>query len=135
MKLKLLSFDRKGAEQAVKEDKVATKVVVEILGHKAQIESVSGRLADPPWWPEDRIQVWLDFEKPVGSTLSVGISLPVKSYTQDEFLAAVRREGEHRLNVIQEDNRTKRELRESKEQKQKELDKIACEIKSLVGLD
>lgn len=110
------------------------KKVVDILGHKAHIESVTGRLADPPWWPEDRIQVWLDFEKPAGSTLGFGVNLPVRSYTQDEFLAAVRMEGEHRLMVELEGDRTKRELRESKEQKQKELDKIAWEIKALIGL-
>lgn len=115
------------------------KVAVDILGNKAWITSVTGRPADPPWCPEDRIQVWLDFEKPpqfaLGCSLSFGVNLPVRSYTRDEFLAAVSREGEHRLKVMLEENRTKRALRESKEQKYKELDKIAGEINSLIGLD
>lgn len=112
---------------------MAKEVAVEILGHKAHIESISGFPADPPWFPEDRIRVWLDFEKPAGSTLGFGVTLPVRIYTRDEFLAAVRMEGEHRLMVELKGGRTKRELMESKEQKQKELDKIALGIKALIG--
>lgn len=67
--------------------------------------------------------------------MSLGVNLPARSYTRDEFLVAVRMEGVRRLKVELEGDRTKRELRESKEQKQKELDEIANEIKSLVGLD
>lgn len=111
-----------------------TRVAVGISGHRAWITSVTGRAADPSWQAEDRIQVWLDFEKPAGCLLSIGVNLPVRSYTRDEFLAAVSREGEHRLKVMLEENRTKRGLRESKEQKQKELDKIASEIIALIGL-
>jgi len=108
------------------------KKVVEILGHKAWIEGVKGCPADPPWWPEDRICVWLDFEKPAGSTLGFGVNIPVRSYTRDEFLAAVRMEGEHRLMVILEGYRTKREPRELKQQ---ELNQKVEEIKALIGLD
>ncbi len=105
------------------------KVSVGILGNKAWVIGISGRPADPPRWPEDRIQVWLEFEKP--ATFSFGVNLPVRSYTRDEFLTAVRREGEHRLKVMLGE----RELRKSKDQKLKELDKIAGELIVLIGLE
>lgn len=111
------------------------KVLVEIFGHKARIESVTGFVADKPWWPEDRIQVWLCLDKPVGSTAAFGVNLPVRSYTKDEFLAAVQRECEYRLIVAMEEDCNKRELRERKKERQEALDRRAEEIGALIGME
>ena len=111
------------------------KVVVEIFGHKAQIESVSSRLAQEPWWRKDAIMVGLSFDEPVGSTAGFGVSLPVKIYTVAEFLEAVRLEGEKRLQIEIERDQFRREEQKLKGERQDTLNEKVEELKALIGLD
>lgn len=104
-----------------------SRVAVDILGNRTWIESISSQPADPPWQTEDRITVWLMFEKSAGITLSFCVHLPVRRYTKDGFLAAVRRYGEHRLKETLGG--------ESKEQNLEALDQRTAEIRALIGLE
>ncbi len=112
-----------------------TKVEVEILGHKATIGDVRARVAYPPWHPEDKMSVYLDFHgQPVESILGFYVDLPVKDYGRDDFLEAVKREGEKQLREILERHGAEREEQLQREEKQKALDSIAEKIKSTIGL-
>jgi hypothetical protein len=79
-----------------------SEIYVDILGHKAEVTGIKGRLLDGIWYKEDYLDVWLQFAEgeAVGSTLSFGIVLPVKNYGRDELLKAIRDEGERRLKEI-----------------------------------
>ncbi len=105
---------------------------VEILGHKAKIERVSGQVKQEPWHKEDQLVVWLAFDEAVGSVLSFAVLLPVKKYEREEFLYNVRRRGEEELQRILEKNgKEKREMRE-RDERQKSLDAVAAEVQSLI---
>ena len=105
---------------------------VEILGHKARIESVRGQERLEPWWKEDQLVVWLAFDEAVGSTLSFAVYLPVKKYDRAEFLYNVQRRGEETLRrILVKDEKEKREMQERDEQ-QKALDAVAAEVQRLI---
>ena len=105
---------------------------VEILGHKAKIERVSGQAKDDLHWKEDQLVVWLAFDEAVGSVLSFAIYLPVKKYKREEFLYNVRRRGEEALQRIRVENELlKREMQE-RDERQKALDAVAAEAQSLI---
>lgn len=105
---------------------------VEILGHKAKIERVSGQAKQEPWWKEDQLVVWLSFDEPVDSILSFATYLPVKKYEREEFLYHVRRRGEEDLlRLLAQHQKEKREL-EDKQQRQAAVDAVAAEAQSLI---
>lgn len=118
-----------------KEDKMKKKVVVDIFGHKAQIEYISGRLGPPGYKIDDQIRVGLLFNEPVGSTAGFGVSLPVKSYTVAEFLEAVRLEGEKRLQAAIEQDQFRREEHKLEKERLDALHEKVEEIKVLIGLE
>lgn len=107
-------------------------VEVEILGHKAKIERVSGQAKLEPWHKEDQLVVWLSFDEAVDSILSFAVSLPVKKYEREEFLYNVRRRGEEELERILESHaKEKREMQERNERKAV-LDAVAAEVQKLI---
>lgn len=110
-------------------------IEIEILGHKAKIDSVSARQADGIWYKEDFLMVGISFAEAVESTLGFGVHLPVKRYEEDEFIARVKAEAEATLPKLLEKHRQERDKRRREQEKQEALDAIVNEIKSEVGLN
>lgn len=105
---------------------------VEILGHKAKVSGIKGRLADNLWHKEDTLDVWLSFDEPVDGTLSFGIELPAKAYSRTEFLDLVVKNGEARLKeLVAKHNREKEEMK-ARDERQKALDNLAHMVKAEV---
>ena len=105
---------------------------IEILGHKAKIERVSGQVKDGLHWKENQLVVWLTFDEPVVVVSSLAVSLPVKKYEREEFLYnVVRRGGEELKRILAKLEEEKREIDERQES-QKALDAIAAEAQSLL---
>lgn len=111
----------------------AQPIVVEIAGHRAEIQSIRA-LASDHWVKRDRLYVVLRFDKAVDSILGFGLELPVKLYDKDEFLEAVRSYGEVELNRHLQRDREDRERMKRQDEKQKALDSIAEKVKATVGL-
>lgn len=106
---------------------------VEILGHKAKIERVSGQAKREPWHKEDQLVVWLSFDEAVGSTLSFPTYVPAKKYAdRAEFLYNVRRRGEEDLKRILEREEREHREREERDERQKALDAVAAEAQKLI---
>jgi len=105
---------------------------VEILGHKAKIERVTGQVKDGLHWKEDQLEVWLAFDEAVGSVLSFATYLPVKQYERDEFLYNVRRRGEEDLKCILVRHEREDKERDERKQRQAALDVVAAEAQSLI---
>ncbi|MBA7699966.1 hypothetical protein ES703_108672 [subsurface metagenome] len=105
---------------------------VEILGHKAKIERVTGQAKDDLHWKEDQLVVWLAFDEAVGSILSFAIYLPAKKYERDEFLYNVRRRGEEDLKRILERQEKEKGEMEYREQRKAAVDAVAAEAQSLI---
>ncbi|GAI60063.1 unnamed protein product [marine sediment metagenome] len=110
------------------------QVEIEIMGYKAKIGGVRGHLKDGIWRKEDCLDVWFEFDEPVGSTLGFGIDLPVKNYGQQEFLEACRQEGERKLKEILVRDATRREQRRLEEARQSDLDSLAAGIERMIQL-
>ena len=105
---------------------------VEVLGHKAKIERVSGQEKLEPWWKEEQLVVWLSLDPAVGNILSFAVLLPVKKYEREEFLYNVRRRAEEQLTLsLEKHEKEKREMAERDERK-KALDAVAAEVQSLI---
>lgn len=105
---------------------------VEILGHKAKIERVSGQEKLEPWHKEEKLVVWLAFDEAVDSILSFAVLLPVKKYEREEFLYNVRRRGEEELKrILERHEKEKREMQERDERKAA-LDAVVAEAQSLI---
>jgi len=89
------------------------KVLLVVRGesYEAGIERITAHPADSrsPWHQEDRLDVWLTFErgqgKYPGSTLGFGVTLPVKDsthyYKPDELLRLIKPAAERELEKIQ----------------------------------
>ncbi len=107
-------------------------IEIEIMGHKATIERVSGQIKDGLHWKEDQLIVWLSFDEAVDSVLSFATCLPVKKYERDEFLYNVRRRGEEDLKrILAKHEEEKREL-EDRHKRQTAIDAMAAEVQSLI---
>ena len=105
---------------------------IEILGHKAKIDRVRGQEKLEPWYKEDQLVVWLEFDEGVGSVLSFAVLLPVKKYERDEFLYNVRRRGEEELQrILERHEKEKREMAERDERKAA-LDAVVAEAQKLI---
>lgn len=105
---------------------------VEILGHKAKIERVSGQVKTEYLWKEDMLAVWLSFDEPVDGIFSFATYLPVKKYEREEFLYNVRRRGEETLKRILAKNQKEKQELEDKQQRQAAVDAVAAEAQSLI---
>ena len=110
-------------------------IEIEIMGHKAKIDSVSARQADGIWYKEDFLMVSLTFEEAVGSLLGFAVRLPVKRYGRDEFLAKVEAEAKVTLPKLLEKHRQEGEKHKRGKEKQEALDLVVGEIKSEIGLE
>lgn len=102
---------------------------VTILGHKAYITGIGADQADGVWRKKDEIHVWLTFDEPIGSTISFGTSVPVKEYTREQFLKAVKQQGELSFAIITQKDKERKAEHTKKEEKQKELDAIVAGIR------
>ncbi len=107
-------------------------IEIEIMGHKAKIERVTGQAKDDLYWKEDQLAVWLAFDEAVGSILSFAICLPVKKYEREEFLYNVRRRGEEELQRILAKYELEKRERQEKEERQAALDAAAAEAQKLI---
>ena len=105
---------------------------VEILGHKAKVSNIKGRLADSLWRKEDTLAVWLSFDEPVDGTLSLGIELPAKAYSRTEFLDLVVRKGEAYLQESMAKRIREEQTQKGKEERQKALDNLAQRVEAEV---
>lgn len=105
---------------------------VEILGHKAKIERVSGQVKGEPWYKEDQLVVWLSFDEPVDGILSFPTYLLVKKYERAELLYNIRRRGEETLERILKQNESQRAQRQEKDERQAAIDAVAAEAQSLI---
>ena len=105
---------------------------VELLGHKAKVSCITGRLADILWPKEDCLAVWLNFDEPVDGTQSFGIDLPAKSYSKTEFLGLVVKKGEARLQELIGNHAREIEQMKGRESRQKALDDLARVIEAEV---
>lgn len=115
---------------------------VEILGHKAKITNIKGRLADPSGAmrmgspPEDEILVWVDFGRSsLGNIKVAAISLPVDSYNKASLLNAVKRHGEKQLGESLERHERMQADAQKKKRKQNALDLLIRGINVAVGLE
>ena len=106
---------------------------VEILGHKAKIERITGQAKAPSSEGHDRLVVWLSFDEAVGSVLSFATYLPAKKYAdRDEFLYNVRQRGEEALKRILERNEQEKREMQEKDERQKVLDAVVAEVQRLI---
>lgn len=107
------------------------KVYVELLGHKAEVVSIKGRLGDLIT-KQDYLAVWLDFGEAVGSTIAFGIRLPIRDYGKDELLQEIKGFGEARLKeILDEDARGQAESW-ARGKRQEELDSLAGQLQSMI---
>ena len=107
-------------------------IEIEILGHKAKIERVSGQEKLEPWHNEEKLIVWLAFDEAVGSTISFAVLLPVKKYERDEFLYNVRRRGEESLKLILEREEKARRERDERDERKAALDVMVANAQRLI---
>ena len=109
-------------------------IPIEVLGHKATIDSVSARQADGIWYKEDFLMVFIDLDDSVEGISGFGVNLPVKRYDSDEFIAAVKEEAEKTLPKHLEKHIAERAKHQREKEKQESLDLVVEDIKSKVGL-
>ena len=109
-------------------------LVVRGVSYEAAIGHITAHAADlrSPWHKDDKLHVWLSFEhgegKYPGSTLSFGLTLPVKDYRPDELLALIKKEGERELESIQAKADEDHAYLQAKDARQKELDRVASQL-------
>ncbi|MBA7666057.1 hypothetical protein ES703_74132 [subsurface metagenome] len=107
-------------------------VEIEIMGHKAKIERVSGQEKLKPWHPQEMLVVWIAFDEAVAGTMSFAVSLPAKKYERDEFLYNVRRRGEEQFKLILEKHEREERAMEERQERKKALDAMVAEAQSLI---
>lgn len=106
---------------------------VEILGHKAKIEWITGQAKDDLLRKEDQLVVWLSFDEAVGSVSPFATYLPAKKYAdRAEFLYNVRRRGEEDLKRILGRHEEEKREREEREQRKAAVNALAAEAQSLI---
>jgi len=110
-------------------------IEIEIMGHKAKIDSGSARQADGIWYKEDFLMVGISFEEAVDSLFGFGVYLPVKRYEKDEFIVGVKAQAEATLPKLLEANNQEREKQKLRKEIQEALDLVVGEIKSEIGLE
>lgn len=66
------------------------------------------------------ISVFLTCEEGIGSTTGFGVGVPFKDYTKDEFIAAVKKQGEIRIRNMLQEQEAERFIWEKEEEKRNE---------------
>ena len=75
-------------------------IKIELLGYKGTLTHIGSRIADSIWQKEDELLVYISFEEPLpASILETAIAIPVKDYSNDEFLSVIRGKGEKQLAI------------------------------------
>ncbi len=109
-------------------------LVVRGVSYEAGIERITAHASDSrsPWHHEDRLEVWLTFEKSEGkypgSTLGFGVTLPVKDYKTDELLKLIKTEGERELEEFQVKADKDQAISEARDARQGELNVLASQL-------
>lgn len=70
---------------------------IEILGHKARIDSIDVGEADSVWSKEDCLIIGLVFNMAEADIRDFSVYLPVDDYTKEEFLSRIKAEAETTL--------------------------------------
>ena len=118
------------------------EIEIEVLGHKAKITCISGRLPDPllgGFLPkslrEGYLYVSIELDPSTNGISSFGVGLPAKVYGREKFIAEVIKKAEKELHGRLEAIRMKKEWTfQQKEKRQKEIDKIAEKIASYFAI-
>ncbi len=105
---------------------------IEIMGHKAKIERVSGQEKLEPWHREEMLVVWIAFDEAVAGTMSFAVLIPAKKYERDEFLYNVRRRGEEQFKLILEKHEKEQREMWGRNERKKALDAMVAEAQSLI---
>ena len=108
-----------------------SKVYVDLLGHKAEVVSIKGRLKNLQT-KEDYLAVWFQCDEVEGSTLGFGVRLPVKNYGKEELLKEIKKEGALRLGQIQDEDAWGQAAREAEKKRQEELDSLAGQQQQMI---
>lgn len=107
-------------------------IEIELLGYKGRLTHIIPRTAYPPWYPEERLLVNVDFDKPAESIISTAIAIPVKQYSRDEFLKVVKKEGEKQLAVTLAEDSAKREKYAQERARKEELETFAASLQASI---
>lgn len=107
-------------------------VEIEVLGYKGRVSHVFSQQANPPWRKEDRLATWIEFDPSINGTLAIAVDLPVKEYSQEEFVQAVKEAAERELPRILEKARQERQELQERERTKAELEALAKRIESML---
>lgn len=102
---------------------------IEILGHKGKIGNIWGKLSTDPLRYADHLVVYVEFDQAVESTLGITIALPATYYSRDDFLAAVKENGEIRLTQVLEDVRQQQAALKAKDDRRQKVDGVVQWLK------
>lgn len=106
---------------------------VEILGHRAKVERITGQTKLYPWFVREQLVVWLSLEEAVGNTLSFTVHLPAKKYAnRAELSYNIRRRGEETLTRILKSDKQEAAKAQNESERQKALAALAAEAWKLV---
>jgi hypothetical protein len=107
-------------------------VKLNLLGHNAEVVNIEGKIALPPWHPEDYLQIWIDLKEPVDGTMGFGIIIPPKEYSPEELQQIIQKEASNTLLGIQEKNRRNHERQKVERQKLKEIEQLAKKLETYI---
>lgn len=105
---------------------------VDLQGIKTKVALIQAKSANPPWYKEDYLDVWLEPEKQIANTISFGIMLPIKKYTKEELQKAIQEEGNRRALELVKEEAESQVTRRRINQKTKELADITSKLNKLL---
>lgn len=112
-------------------EKPYPKLVIAIADHNVTVESIKGGLADS-WHREDYLYIWISFDPYVANVITTGIELPIKDYSKEEFIQAVKDKLEKKIPEIKDKHRKQQEERELKIKRQEDLDFLAKQLETMI---
>ncbi|MBA7492396.1 hypothetical protein ES702_02946 [subsurface metagenome] len=114
---------------------MSKNIPIEVLGVRANITLISFRAASQPFTPVDLFTIWIDLLKSIDGLSGFGIDLPIKDYTKDEFLEAVKSQADTRAKKHLDDMKEEREKNAEEEKKKDYIKDEIKQLKSLIGMD
>ena len=108
---------------------------IEVKGYVLDTECMSGAL-DRQSPPRDVFNVWLKFRDSKDlSTISFGIQIPAKEYSEDQFREAVYYEALESIDRMEKDQAEQRVKRADAEERKAALDSQGSKIGQNFGID
>lgn len=108
---------------------------IELLGHKVKISHISSQLSDGIWHKENKLVVWIDcHDDPFQSVVGTAVTIPVKQYSKEELLEAVKHFGEPQLEEMEKRHIDEQEDMKNRRGRQARLDDMAKDLAKSVGL-